>query len=358
MIPGNSDASNAAAGLVRLAEKTQQTLSLRYFGCGSAAPWLPIWLAALGVAAVPLLALDPDKPPGGNFDLSHWKLTLPDANASEIPPAQLMAGSVNQFFHTGADGAMVFWCPVTGGTTRGSSYPRSELRELLDPGDDNVNWTGYGRHSLRAQCKVTRIPSSKKVIIGQIHGFGDGVYPLIKLQFNNGAVEALVKQSPNSGNDTRFTFATVGLNDLITYRIKLVDGLLTMRVNGTTHSVNVFETDPAWTNHSFYFKAGNYCQDNSGATNEGAVVSFYELSVAHGSAATTPPVITNSTVNASGHFMFTVLGPDDADQTVQVSTDLSNWSNLLTTNPPSGWFEFTDTAVRDQGRRLYRTLAF
>jgi parallel beta-helix repeat protein len=30
-----------------------------------------------------------------------------------------------------------------------------------------------------------------------------------------------------------------------------------------------------------YFKAGNYCQDNAGTTNEGAVVSFYQLSVEH-----------------------------------------------------------------------------
>jgi parallel beta-helix repeat protein len=139
-----------------------------------------------------VVRLNPAKPPGSNFDLSHWKLTLPDAVASEIPAAQLTAGSTNSFFFTGADGAMVFWCPVTGGTTSGSSYPRAELRELLDPENDNVNWTGYGTHILNAQCKVTQIPSSKKTIIGQIHSFSGNAYPLIKLQFNNGTVEAVV----------------------------------------------------------------------------------------------------------------------------------------------------------------------
>jgi hypothetical protein len=233
--------------------------------------------------------LDPAKPPGGNFDLSHWKLTLPDAVASEIPAAQLTAGITNAFFFTGADGAMVFWCPVTGGATSGSSYPRSELRELFDPMNDNVNWTGYGTHILNAKFKVTQIPSSKKVIVGQIHSFTGNAYPLIKLQFNDGKVEALVKESPTLPDDTKFSFANVGLGNLITYQIKMVDGLLSMTVNGINQSVNVFETDPSWTNQTFYFKAGNYCQDNSGTTNEAATVSFYQLSVAHGSASETAP---------------------------------------------------------------------
>jgi hypothetical protein len=225
--------------------------------------------------------LDPARPPGGNFDLSHWKLTLPDANSSEIFPAQLMAGSTNSFFYTGADGAMVFWCPVTGGTTPGSDYPRCELRELLVPSNENVNWTGYGTHILNAQCKVTQIPSTKKTFIGQIYSLTGTSVPLLKLRFNNGTVEALVKPSPSSTNDTTLAFANVGLSNLITYQIKMVDGLLSMTVNGSNRSVNVFQTSPAWTNQTFYFKAGNYCQDNSGATNEGAAVSFYQLSVEH-----------------------------------------------------------------------------
>src|SRR6185369_6317433 len=66
-------------------------------------------------ASSAVVRLDAAKPPGGNFDLSHWKLTLPDAVASEISAAQLTAGITNAFFFTDADGAMVFRCPVTGG---------------------------------------------------------------------------------------------------------------------------------------------------------------------------------------------------------------------------------------------------
>src|SRR5881396_935706 len=127
----------------------------------------------LALAAAP----DPDLPPGRNFDLSHWKVTLPDADASEIGPDQLQAGFTNEFFHTGPDGAMIFWCPVTGGVTRLAIYPRCELRELMDPDNQSRNWTGYGTNILNAQCRVTQIPSSGRVIIGQIHSFTGNAYP-------------------------------------------------------------------------------------------------------------------------------------------------------------------------------------
>ena len=316
--------------------------------------WPLIFFAMLCVAFIPVQALDPAKPPGGNFNLSHWKLTLPDAIASELSPALLMAGATNASFFTGEDGAMVFTCPVTGGKTIGSDYPRCELRELFDPGDDNVNWTGYGTHVINAQCRVTQIPSSKKTIIGQIHSYTSNALPLVKLQFNKGKVEALVKQSPNSDTDTNLFLATAALGDPIVYQIKLEDGLLSVEVNGVNKSVDVFESDPAWTNQTFYFKAGNYCQDNAGATNEGAMVWFYELNVAHYGIFDTPPVLSNPAINANGQFSFTILGQGDGNYTVQTSTDLATWSDFLTTNSIAGQIEFADTTTPAPLWRFYR----
>jgi hypothetical protein len=313
-----------------------------------------ISFATLGFAFVPVRALDPTQPPGRNFDLSHWKLTLPDAIASEISPELLMAGVTNDTFFTGADGAMVFSCPVSGGTTSSSAYPRCELRELFDPVNENVNWPGYGSHVIDAQCRVMQIPSSKKTIIGQIHSFSGNARPLIKLQFNNGKVEALVKKSPDADSDTVVSFATVGLGDRINYQIKLMDGLLSMTVNGTNKSVDVFESDSAWRYQTFYFKAGNYCQDNAGPTNEGAMVWFYELSVAHSGVFNTPPVLSNSTVNVNGHFSFSLLGQGDGNYTIQTSNDLKTWSDLLTTNSVAGQFDFADTTTPSPAIRFYR----
>ena len=269
-----------------------------------------------------------------------------------------MAGATNASFFTGADGAMVFSCPVTGGATSGSGYPRCELRELFDPNDDNVNWTGYGTHVIDARCKVTQIPSSGKTIIGQIHSYSGNARPLVKLQFNNGKVEALVKKSPNSNSDTNISFVSAGLGDPITYQIKLVDGLLSMTVNGTNKSVNVFESDVAWRYQTFYFKAGNYCQDNAGSTNEGATVWFYELSVEHSAVFSTPPVLWNTAVNEDGNFGFTVSSQGDSDYAIQTSTDLATWSDLLTTNSVAGEFDFADTTTPVPALRFYRAKRF
>ena len=98
--------------------------------------------------AFPEVPLDASKHPGANFDLSHWKLQLPDASATEVSAAELVAGFTNSFFYSDPDGTMVFSCPVTGGTTSGSTFPRCELREMLDPEDETMNWTGYGTHIL------------------------------------------------------------------------------------------------------------------------------------------------------------------------------------------------------------------
>jgi hypothetical protein len=229
------------------------------------------------------------KPPGENFDLSHWKLTLPvnasgtnGGKATEIQASQLVAGYANDdYFHTGTNGTMDFWCPVNGATTGGSSFPRSELRELLDPTNPAVNWTAHGTHILEARCRVTEVPSSQKVIIGQIHSYSGKAKPLIKLQFYKGRIEALVKVSPTKGKDRKLIFPQVGLNNGIAYQIKVQDGLLDVTVNGVTQSENIFQKDADWENQTFYFKAGDYCQDNQGPATEGARVSFSLINVSH-----------------------------------------------------------------------------
>ena len=235
---------------------------------------LAFWAANItGIAAA---ALQPNESPGANFNLSHWYLTLPDAGPTIIPPAQLVTGYTNaSWFYTGTDGAMVFWAPVTGGHTANSEYARSELRERIEPTANNVNWTGYGTHILDAQCRVTRVPSNGKVMIGQIHSYTGNAYPLLMLMFEDGAsLYAKFRSSPNSRTDTYLTFSKVALNSLITYQIKMSNGLVSVTVNGQTLSKNAFTSDPDWTNQTFYFKAGAYCQDNEGSSSEGARVAF------------------------------------------------------------------------------------
>ena len=72
------------------------------------------------------------------------------------------------------------------------------------------------------------------------------------------------------------------------------NGVLTATVNGTTQSVDVLASDPAWAQQTFYFKAGAYCLDNTGLANEGAKARFFQLSAQHQITC----LITNVTVNA------------------------------------------------------------
>ena len=227
----------------------------------------------------PLRALDPTLPPGGNFDLTHWYLGLPDSTASSIQPSALEAGYTSQYFYTGTDGAMVFWAPVNGGTTSGSTYPRSELRELIAGVDNStgINWNALGTHVLTAQCRVTQVPSTGKVIIGQIHG---GSTPLCKIYYASGQLYARCHTQPTGGTENQYEFGTTTLGGTINYELRVVDGVLTMTVNGVTHAFD-FVTGSNWGGAEFYFKAGSYCQDNVGQGDEGSRVAFYSLAVNH-----------------------------------------------------------------------------
>lgn len=239
-------------------------------------------------------AADEASPPSKHFDLSHWKLTLPvdaegtiEGKGHEVSPQELAGGYMHPgFFYANADGALVFWSPVVGAITENTEYARSELREMIDPSDDNVCWPAKGTHTLDVTCRVIEVPSEQKVVIGQIHGYSGKANPLVKLQFFKGRVEALVKDKAVKGKDLKLTFPDVGLDKDFDYQIKLADGVLSVTVNGTTQSENVFELDPAWAEQTLYFKIGVYPQDNEGPETEGARAAFSKFSVSHAPAAT------------------------------------------------------------------------
>ncbi|WNR43826.1 polysaccharide lyase family 7 protein [Paenibacillus roseipurpureus] len=226
-------------------------------------------------------------PPSTNFDLSHWKLTIPDSTASEISVAQLANGYTSPYFYTDpSDGSMTFWAPVNGGTTSGSSFPRSELREMLVPNDNTTNWMWSGIHTMTATEKVTVVPSTGKVIALQIHGVsptGGNANPLVKMQYdsNKHAVDFLAKNASVGGSDTHFVFGGIHVGDTYNAQIQVIDGVLYMTVNGVTQSYDFIAADPGWKDLQFYFKAGAYTQDNVGPSTEGGVVKIYSLHVTH-----------------------------------------------------------------------------
>src|SRR5262245_25689610 len=63
--------------------------------CWRLARWVVLGKMALCLTAIPAAALDPGLPPGGNFDLTHWKLSMPSHPGTEIVAAQLEGGFTN-----------------------------------------------------------------------------------------------------------------------------------------------------------------------------------------------------------------------------------------------------------------------
>lgn len=240
-------------------------------------------------ATSPPVGLDPTKPPSGNFNLTTWNLTLPigpDEDPTVIPTQTLVGPyTLAPYFTTGADGAMVFWAPVTGSTTEGSSYARSELRET-DTNGQLYNWSvGDGTSTLSATVAVYQVPSTGKVVIGQIHSKSAG-QPLVKLMYQydsvakTGQIVAQLRATPTSDTNSYVVATGVPLNTQFSYQIQVkADGSFDVLINGV--SKLPLKLDSSWNSQTLYFKAGSYVQDNSGNSSEGAKVSFYALTASH-----------------------------------------------------------------------------
>jgi Alginate lyase/Immunoglobulin domain len=286
-------------------------------------------------------ALNPALPPSGNFDLSNWYLQLPTSggvltgtsgSVDSASTAQLLAGFTNAYFYTGPDGAMTFWVPDNGAMTSGSSHPRSELRELLDPNNSGLNWTLYGTHILTAQLKVLQVPADTgKVCIGQIHEPNtkpDGSASanneqMIMFDLANQTIYANINLDGNLSSTFSQTFisgSTVKTNNTINYTMSVVNGLLTISVNSITNSWNLFSgtnyqghVATNWnlaSSNTVYFKAGDYNQTTNqcNCSTDGAQVAFYALTAFHYATITNQPTNFVSGVGGSATFSVGAIG--------------------------------------------------
>lgn len=224
------------------------------------------------------------------FDLTNWKITLPipDKKGKALEEKKLK-GYESQYFYD-QNGAMVFWAPVEGSTTKNSKYPRSELREREDGKDAKWNLARGG--TMTATLRIDQVPQDKdgdpgKLVIGQIHGEDD---ELIRLYWDNGTVyfkndisgkdgkEHLFRLRDAAGNTPR-----VSMGETFAYKIDARGDQLavTIYADGQEyHSVTAI--NPVWQKDTLYFKAGVYLgvNANQGATGA-AKVSFYGLDFSH-----------------------------------------------------------------------------
>lgn len=219
-------------------------------------------------------------PSAGPPTLAGWKLTLPTANAKGDAATMDPAVVAPPYLTTDPAGALVFWAPVAGATTKHSDHARTELDSLSNfP-------AGTERHALTASVAVNQVPSqSKNVIIAQIHGADDlSSVPFVLLRWEDGALKVVVKQELTgpAAKDYPLTGA-VPLG--ATFDIGITDnGDGTMTFTANYDGDNPTATAPipaAFSGTSVRFQAGAYQQDISdgaaSAPDDGARVTFSAL---------------------------------------------------------------------------------
>jgi hypothetical protein len=246
------------------------------------------------------MSLNASAAPSGNFNLSNWKITLPvNQNGSLSGTAvevQNLSGYKNsKYFYTGSDGAMVFYAPVNGATTSGSSYARSELREMN--GSEKAAWNLYQGGFMGATLEVDAAPNREgvggKLVVGQIHGQDD---ELVRLYWENGTVHFVNDQAGPGNSETKFTLTDstgatpdVSLNEKFSYTINAKGSALEVDVyaDGKVYESST-KINPVWQSDTFYFKAGAYLGANESNGSGAGQASFYALDVNHDGKVTAP----------------------------------------------------------------------
>lgn len=236
----------------------------------------------------------------------YGKLTLPidedgKPGADEIEAVNLdnyssqywyqpVRGQVTKAGYRANGDETVFWTPVNGdGTTSGSAFPRTEMREQTMLGNNKVNWGLSGTHIQKGTVVVTSIQSPLKssgrtvVFVAQLHSVGN--VPPIKILFQrlaNGTTEVLSNYNtkPTSGSSQNSPVKRrVKLGEKFTYEIRLVEGTVTTVINDTV--LDVRNMSKAWKGAQFYFKAGSYLGNNAKSAKGAAEVVYSNIEVLH-----------------------------------------------------------------------------
>ena len=251
------------------------------------------------------------------IDLSHWKVTTPAGNGKkpqEVEPPAIFDYATNKdllpyMYNDSVRGALVFYAYPSKATTANTKYSRSELREQMEPGENNVNWTFKQGGIMKGKLAVEDISRDKngkyhKVIIMQIHGRltneqrdligqkDNNAPPMLKIYWKDGKVRVKTKVLKNLnatqtemlhedawGDDKGFTFKQkVGFKKF-RLEVRISEGKMTIVLNNNEFKTYENIHMKKWGIFENYFKAGNYFQSRD----EGsfAKVRYYTLEVTH-----------------------------------------------------------------------------
>ena len=261
-----------------------------------------------------------EKKKTASIDLSHWSVTIPeedpkkpgqpiDIGYPEILDYANNATLKKYMYNDEKDKSIVFYAFPSGTTTANSHFSRAELREVMEPGNKNVNWTfakGGVFKGTYAMAEVSKEKDGKysKVIIAKIHGRlteeqrnligqkDNNAPPVLKIYWENGKIRVKTKvlKNPNAtdkeildvkawGDDEGKDFKEKVNFDKFTLEVKVSDGKMVVTLNGGESFVYNDINIKKWGVFENYFKAGNYFQSTE--PNAFAKVKIYALETSH-----------------------------------------------------------------------------
>ncbi|MGA9638092.1 polysaccharide lyase family 7 protein [Flavobacterium sp.] len=254
------------------------------------------------------------------IDLSHWTLTVPEEDADNPGkpmnigyPKILNYGNIKgvkeYMYEDPKDKSIVFYAYPSGTATANSRYSRSELRETMVVGDDNVNWTfaqGGRLKGVFSIADISKDPDGKysRTIIAQIHGRltneqrdligqnDNNAAPILKIYWDKGKIRVKTKvvKDVNAsyqellpatawGDDEGKNFKEKVDFNKFNIEIKVSNGRMEVILNNAESFVYDDLSVKKWGIFENYFKAGNYLQ--SRIPNSFAKVKIHALEVSH-----------------------------------------------------------------------------
>ena len=252
------------------------------------------------------------------IDLTNWSVTVPFQKSNGKPlvveyPEILEYESIfdlsSYMYKDSRTGAIVFYAEPTQATTPNSKYSRSELREQMVPGNNNINWKFDQGALMKGKLSVDKVSKDSsgkyhKIMIMQIHGRlsneqrdligqkDNNAPPILKIYWDNGKVRIKTKilKDLNStyedmldkiawGDDNGFNFdQEVGFRKF-ELEVRVSKGKIVVVLNKNEYKVYKGIHIDKWGVFENYFKAGNYFQSRDEGSY--AKVSYYSLEVSH-----------------------------------------------------------------------------
>lgn len=248
-----------------------------------------------------------------NIDLNHWKVTLPIGSPTEVSPPEILDYGNNEvlkpfFYNDSVLGALVFYT-YPENSTANSSYSRTELREQMEPGNNNVNWTFAQGGAMKGTLSVPEISKDDsgefhRTIVMQIHGRltneqrdridakDNNAPPILKIYWVDGKVRVKSKILKDEsavgdallpvsawGDDSGYTFKEYVGHNNFTLEVIASKGKLEVILNDQERWIKEDPSIAKWEVMENYFKAGNYLATTDNGSF--ARVKYFELTITH-----------------------------------------------------------------------------